>query len=115
MLKHLITPACYLLLGYAVELNRPRPQDQLDTTLLHHKAAEFLRNGLAANTRSTYIAGQHRYQNFCRAIKATSLPTSEQTLLLFATHLAESNISYSTIKVYMSAIRHMHVTEGCHE
>jgi len=114
-LKHLITPACYLLLGYASELNRPRPQKQLDTTLLHHKAAEFLRNGLAVNTRSTYIAGQSRYQNFCWAINATSIPTSEQTLLLFATHLADSNITYSTIKVYMSAIRHMHVTERCHE
>jgi len=114
-LKHLITPACYPLLWYASELNQPRPQEQLDTTLLHHKAAEFFRNGLAVNTRSTYIAGQRRYQNFCRAINATSIPTSEQTLLLFATHLADSNITYSTIKLYVSAIRHMHVTEGCHE
>jgi len=82
ILKHLIIPAYYLLLGYASELNRPRPQKQLDTTLLYHNAAEFLRNGLAVNTRSTYIAGQRRYQNFCRAINATSILTSEQMLLL---------------------------------
>jgi len=90
-------------------------QGHRNSWILHHKAAEVLHNGLAVNTRSTYIAGQHRYQNFCRAINATSIPTSEQTLLLFATHLADSNITYSTIKVYMSTIRHMHVTEGCHE
>ena len=38
------------------------------------------------------------------------MPASESTLLLFATHLANSNISYATIKIYLSAVRHMHVT-----
>jgi len=88
---------------------------QLDITLLHRKAAHFLTNGLALSTRTTYIAGQHRYLNFCQAIKAIPIPASEQTLLLFATHLADSSITYSTIKVYISAIRHMHVREGLHE
>ena len=39
---------------------------------------------------------------------------SESTLLLFATHLGNSNISYATIKIYLSAVRHMHVTTGMH-
>ena len=105
----------YLFTGYSPKLHGSRPQEQLDTTFLSNKAAEFLHNGLAVNTRTTYIAGQHRYRNFCQAINVTPIPTSEQTLLLFATHLATCNITYSTIKVYMSAIRHMHVTERHHE
>ena len=36
---------------------------------------------------------------------------SESTLLLFATHLANS---YATIKIYLLAVRHMHVTAGMH-
>jgi len=105
----------YLSTGYSSGWQGSRPLTQLDIALLHCKAAEFLTNGLAPNTRTTYIAGQHRYLNFCQAIKAIPVPASERTLLLFSTHLADSNITYNTIKVYISAICHMHVTEGLHE
>ena len=42
------------------------------------------------------------------------IPTSECTLTLFISHLATSNISQGTIKVYLSAVRHMHVCKGLH-
>jgi len=105
----------YLSTGYSPGWQGSRPLKQLDIALLHRKATEFLTNGLAPNTRTTYIAGQHGYLNFCQAIKTIPVPASERTLLLFATHLADSNITYITIKVYISAIRHMHMTEGLHE
>ena len=69
---------------------------------------------LALNTKSTYSAGQQRFISFCKSAKVQSMPASESTLLLFATHLGTSNISYTTIKIYLSAIRHMHVTAGVH-
>ena len=69
---------------------------------------------LAPNTKSTYSAGQQRFISFCKSVKVQSMPASESTLLLFATHLATSNISYTTIKIYLSAIRHIHVTAGVH-
>jgi len=103
----------YLSTGYSSGWQGSRPLKQLDIALLHRKTAEFLTNGLAPNTRTTYIAGQHRY--FCQAIKAIPIPASERTLLLFATHLAVSNITYSTIKVYIAATHHMYATEGLHE
>ena len=93
----------------------PRSQKQLDVTDLEHKAAEFLTSGLALNTRTTYTAGQQRFANFCQTINVAPIPASEKSLLLFATHLAASNITHTTIKVYISAIRHMHVTAGLHE
>ena len=43
-----------------------------------------------------------------------TIPTSECTLLLLATHLANLNLSYPTIKVYMAAVRSAHVTFGHH-
>ena len=79
---------------------------------LQLKAQHFFNNGLAASTRYTYSTGQQRFKTFCQAINASILPTSEATLTLFITHLATENISYKTIKVYLSAVRHMHVSAG---
>jgi len=42
------------------------------------------------------------------------IPTSECTLTLFMTHLATHNISLATLKVYLSAVRHMHLCKGLH-
>ena len=47
-------------------------------------------------------------------IKIPPIPASEATLILFASYLATQNISYTTIKVYLSAVRHMHVSMGLH-
>ena len=44
-----------------------------------------------------------------------STPASENTLLLFATLMAASHISHGTIKVYLSAVRHMHAMSSLHE
>ena len=75
-------------------------------------AQKYYVNGLASTTRSTYAAGQYRFTTFCLAINAEPIPTTERVLSLFVTHLATDNISHATIKVYLSAIRHMHVTSG---
>jgi len=80
-------------------------QWQMDTTNLQYKAAEFLTNGLALNTRTTYTAGQQRFADFCQEISVTTMPASEELLILFATHLAASNIAHTIIKVYISATR----------
>ena len=42
------------------------------------------------------------------------MPASESTLSLFIAHLATLNVCYATIKVYMSAVRHKHVTAKQH-
>ena len=40
------------------------------------------------------------------------MPSTEATLVLFVTHLAETNIAYATIKVYLAAVRQLHVSTG---
>ena len=42
------------------------------------------------------------------------MPTTETTLILFATYLASERITFATIKVYLAAIRNTHVSEGLH-
>ena len=43
------------------------------------------------------------------------MPTSESTLLLFVAHLASQKLSHSTIKVYLSGGRSLHMAQGCYE
>ena len=85
-----------------------------DIIYLQQMAQVYYHNGLAPSTKSTYSAGQHRFFSFCKSAKLQPMPASESTLLLFATYLANTNISYATIKIYISAIRHLHVTTGMH-
>lgn len=79
------------------------------------KARQFLQSGLANSTKATYRAGRRRYIKFCRMAGKKPIPTSEGTLTLFTTHLATHNISLATIKVYLSAVRYMHLCKGLHD
>ena len=85
-------------------------------SVLLNKADEFLHDGLAASSysRTIYAAGQGRYIYFCNTAKVPATPATEYTLILFIIHFASTNISYATIKVYLSAIRHMNVSKGWH-
>lgn len=61
-----------------------------------------------------YQAGQKRYLSFCDAVQRSAIPTSEEILMMFASHLAKGAPSRPTIKVYLLAIRNLHVTAGLH-
>ena len=62
----------------------------------------------------SYQAGQKRYLFFCSAARRPAIPTSEETLMMFASYLAKGGLSHQTIKVYLSAVRNLHVTKGQH-
>ena len=72
--------------------------------------------GLASSTRRTYSCAQEKFVNFCIMTGHLSpygspCPASEWTLCLFATFLADS-LRHSSIKVYLSAVRSLHVDQG---
>ena len=89
-------------------------QTRLDIPKLQGVLQRYYLNGIAPTTRNTYAAGQKQYNFFRSRANRTLMPTSESTLLLFAAHLTTLNLSHATIKVYLSAVRHMHVTAGQH-
>ena len=66
------------------------------------------------STWNNYSAGQKHYLTFCAKAQRKELPTSESTLMLFVSHLADTGLTHSTIKVYLSSVRHLHVTQGQH-
>ena len=66
--------------------------------------------GISAATRKAYTAGLRKYITFCMKINQPPIPAYENTLLLFVTHLAQQKLSYTTIQVYLSAVRYSHIT-----
>ena len=76
----------------------------------------LLVNGLAKSTRRTYSAAQRRFLEFCFwsgqvHSGGSPLPASEWTLILFITELSRS-LKASSIKVYLSGVRSLHVENG---
>ena len=78
----------------------------------HH----FLAKGLASSTHSAYLSGQKNFYDFCSQLgklhqSGSPCPTDEWTLCLFTTFSA-NNVQHSTIKVYLSAVRSLHIEQG---
>ena len=56
-----------------------------------------------------YTAGL-KYIAFCSEINRQHMPVCKDTLMLFVTYLAQQNLSYTTIQVYLSAVRYSGIT-----
>ena len=86
----------------------------IDKPALLDSALEFyFSNRLAPSTRKTYSTSIKRYSlEFCHSFSTPPIPTSEQLLCRFITSLALQNISANTIKVYLSAVRQLHLQSG---
>ncbi|CAH3021464.1 unnamed protein product, partial [Porites evermanni] len=85
-------------------------------TLLSDKCHFYFTQGLGPSTRRVYAFAQHRFLDFCTQDSSPSplgsaLPTNEDVLIRFCCHLADT-LYYSSIKVYLSAIRSLHIEEG---
>ena len=88
----------------------------LDPSILEVQCHQFLAEGLASSTRSSYLSGQKKFYDFCAQLgkihqSGSPCPTDEWTLCLFATFLANT-VQHSTIKVYLSGVRSLHIEQG---
>ena len=76
----------------------------------------FLTQGLAPSTRRVYLSAQRRYLDFCHldgrlSPEGALLPADEQSLMRFASFLVDI-LHHSSIKVYLSAVRSLHIDNG---
>ena len=83
---------------------------------VNEQAMSLFVNGLAKSTRRTYSAPQRRFLEFCFwsgkvQSGGSPLTPSEWTLILFITELSRS-LKASSIKVYLSGVRSLHVENG---
>ena len=86
----------------------------MDISYLQTALQGYYQKGLAKSTQKSYQAGQKRYLTFCNELERSAVPTTEETMLLFVTHLAQQGLTHATIKVYLSAVRNLHVKAGLH-
>ena len=54
----------------------------------------------------------NKYNTFCREINQPPIPVCEDTLLLFVTNLAQQDLSYAMMQVYLSAVRYSLIKMG---
>ena len=92
------------------------PAGQLNTSFLEQRCLYFLAQGLAPSTRRAYASGQRKFVEFCRQAgklhsNGSPCPADEWTLCLFVSFLADS-IQHSSIEVYLSAVRSLHIEQG---
>ena len=69
----------------------------------------YFQHGLAQSTQKTYMSAKRRYVNFCHTHHLEPLPASEQRLCQFVAAMAMNGLSHSTLKGYLSGIRHLHL------
>ena len=72
----------------------------------------YFQSALAPNSQRTYTSAQQRYIRFCTAVGLAPLPATEHQLCRYASFLASENLVHSTIKGYLSAIRHLQIATG---
>ena len=75
-----------------------------DIKSLQIQAKILLKNSLAPTTRNKYTSYFKTYTNFCQLINIATLPISQDTLILFATHLCPNN-SHKSISAHIAAIK----------
>ena len=71
---------------------------------------------LAWTTNRAYGSGEKRFIQFCLMNRLMSsegdiLPASERTLIYFPSYIART-VKHSTIKLYLSAVRNLHISCG---
>ena len=67
--------------------------------------------GLAESTQLTYLSGKKRYLSFCTRAGVAPVPVGEKLLCSFVAFLAKEGLKYRTIKVYLLAVRHLHIEQ----
>ena len=72
---------------------------------------ELAARAIAPTSRRTYSTAEKRYFSFCKQHQLQPLPATDIVLSYFAAHLSLT-VQPSTVRVYMSAVRNLHVEEG---
>lgn len=88
-------------------------ETRLALTSLDATVSQFYRAALTASTQRTYQSGKKRYISFCVKYKVEyPIPVSEKLLCYFVSFLAKEGLAHSTIKSYLSAVRHLQISLG---
>lgn len=73
----------------------------------------FVDSGLAPSTKSTYKQGKKLYLMFCNIFSVSApYPVTKPLLCSFASYLGTLHLAPPTIKTYLAAVKHEHISRG---
>ncbi len=73
---------------------------------------KYFTQGLAPSTRATYSSAIRRFLQFCHTYNLTRLPLTEPLVSRYAAYLAEGNLTSTTIRLYLAALRYLQIAKG---
>ena len=73
---------------------------------------KYFAQSLAPSTKATYSSAIKRFICFCSTFNLTPLPLTDTLLSRYAAFLAENNLSFPSIRLYLSALRFLQVSHG---
>ena len=73
---------------------------------------KYFHSGLAPSSHRSYDSARHRFLTFCEKSHLNPLPLNENLLCRYTAYLAEDGLAPSTIKLYLSAVRHLQIAMG---
>ena len=90
----------------------PGPIARLELSAMDATVQELLESEVAPSTVSAYRSGVRRYNSFCIGTGLTAFPLTETVVCRFVAHLHQSQLSLSSIRLYLSAIRFFQIAYG---
>jgi hypothetical protein len=79
---------------------------------LHTEANRLVLNCVKHNTRRTYDYAQKQYLLNCDKYDFNVMPASEKQIVAFVAYFNKWGLCFSTITVYLAAVRNLHVSSG---
>ncbi len=83
-----------------------------DIEELWSDAIGIMEDGIRDSTKQTYKVGQKDFLQFCNDYGLIAVPASEEAFMMYVTHLYKCRLKFNTIKVYVFAVRHVHIIQG---
>ena len=72
----------------------------------------YFNKGLAPSSQRTYKSAQERFLKFCHQKNFTPIPVTQTLLCSYVSYLAHDGLKHATIKVYLSAVRQLQISQG---
>ena len=85
---------------------------ELDITSLDRVVCHLYQAGLAQSTHKVYASGKKWYLECCRKLGSSPLPATEGRRCYFVAFLKEQGRRHQTVKSYLSAVRHLQISQG---
>ena len=79
---------------------------------LDHIVRQYFARSLAPTTLSSYRSAANCYLAFCSQFNLHPLPLSQSSVVSFVVYLAETGVSYASLRTYLSGIRFLQISNG---